>query len=132
MTDHDHDHRPNGAIPIIPPPFGVPPSWVKLTGQIVDAEGVTEIEEELWIVGFIDPLLNEPAAGGPVVLTPFGAITLGVYVRRRQLTDVKWSVVIQTPAMMQHDREMQRNAALAAINAQQPRIHVAGPLGPRS
>lgn len=132
MTDHHHDHeqRPNGSVPIIQPPFGVPPSWVELTGQIVDPDGVTVVNEELWVIGFIDPLLNQPAAGGPVVLTRVGALSLGTYVHRRGLTDVKWTLVIQTPGMMKHEREQQR-AAMAAMQGQ-PRIHVAGPLGPRS
>lgn len=125
MSDHEHP-----TVPIIPTPYGVPPAWVRLRGQIVTDDGVTVIDEELWIVGFLDPLLNQPAAGMPVVLTPIGALSVGTYVARRKIQDLSWSIVIQTPAALQHEREQQRAAAAAVLG--QPRIHVAGPLGPRS
>lgn len=126
MSDHEHP-----TVPIIPTPYGVPPAWVRLRGQIVTDDGVTVIDEELWIVGFLDPLLNQPAAGMPVVLTAVGALSVGSYVHRRQIQDVSWSIAIQTPGMLQQEREQQR-AAMAALQQQAPRIHVAGPLGPRS
>lgn len=132
MTDHEDQHghllesRP--VIPIIQPPPGVPPCWVELTGVITTEDGVTEINEELWVVGFIDPLLDQPAAGGPVVLTPYGALTLGTYVARRKFDRVGWKIAVQDPRSLLESQQAMRAAAQAAASAQ--RLHIAGPIGP--
>ncbi len=130
---HSHDHdgelleaRP--IIPIIPPPFGVPPSWVELEGSIPNEAGQpADLHEELWVVGYLDPLLNEPAAGMPVVLTVLGALSLGTYVIRRRITNPSWRLVIQSPATLLQQQQQAMRAAQAAAGQ---RLHVAGPLGP--
>ena len=122
MSDHH--------ITVLPPPFGVPPAFVDLAGVIANDDGVEQVSEQLWVVGYIDPLADVASAGQPIVLVPFhGAMPLARYVHARGITDQRWRVVTPSPAEMQQQQEMIRAAAAAAAGG--PRLHVAGPLGPR-
>lgn len=116
-------------LTFMPPPFGVPPAFVELVGVIANDEGVTKVSEQLWVVGYIDPLADVGSAGNPIVLVPFhGVMPLARYVHARGITDQQWRVVTPSPAEMMHRQEMMQAAAAAAAGG--PRIHVAGPLGP--